>query len=220
MNFFRYDSDFMMGISKVTDYVILNLLCLLFCMPVITAGASVTATYYVSMKLVRGEEPNVWKSFYKSFRENWKQSTAIWILALAVLAFLAYDWYLLWSTQQIGNNPVMNIGLLIVTVVVLFATISVFPFLARFQVSTKAAIRNAVWFGMLHIPQMILVILLYAMTIYICIRYMEWLILAWAVGTGLTLYYSSRMFVKQFAKLEPKKEEPDSEGENHTEEGL
>ena len=137
-----------------------------------------------------------------------KQATVIWILALALMGFLAYDWYLLWDTQQIGSNPVMRVGLAIVTVVVSFAVISVFPFLARFQVSTKAAIRNAVWFGILHIPQMILIILLYAMTIYICIRYMEWLILAWAVGTGLTLYYSSRMFVKQFAKLEPKKEEP------------
>lgn len=219
MNFFRYDSEFMMGVSKVADYVILNLLCLLFCIPIVTAGASVTATYYVAMKLVRGEEPSVWKSFYKSFKENLKQATVIWILALALMGFLAYDWYLLWDTQQIGNNPVMRVGLAIVTVVVSFAVISVFPFLARFQVSTKAAIRNAVWFGILHIPQMILIILLYAMTIYICIRYMEWLILAWAVGTGLTLYYSSRMFVKQFAKLEPKKEEPDSEGENNTEEG-
>ena len=219
MNFLRYDSDLMMGISKATDYVVLNLLCALFCLPVITAGAAITATYYVSMKITREEEPSVVKSFFKSFKENFKQATIIWGIGFFVICFLAYDWYLLWNTQQIGTDSIISIGLLIVSVLVIFALISVFPFLARFQVSTKAAIRNAIWFGILHIPQMLLILLMYVITVYICCKYMEWLVLAWVVGTGLTLFYSSRMFVKAFAKLEPKTEISDTE-EQEVEEVL
>ena len=112
MDFLRYDSDFMMSISKAVDYVLLNILCILFCLPIVTAGASVTATYYVAMKLMRKEEPVVWKSFMKSFRDNFKQATIIWLLALFFMCFLAYDWYLLWCTKQINTNSVICISLL------------------------------------------------------------------------------------------------------------
>jgi len=220
MNFLRYDSDFMMGISKVTDYVLLNLLCVLFCLPVVTAGAAVTATYYVSMKLVRGEEPSVWKSFLKSFKENFKQATIIWLFALFLICFLTYDWYLLWNTQQISTDSVMCIALLVVSVLVVLAVLSVFPFLARFQVTIKAAIRNAFWFSILHIPQLLLVIILNILTYYIGFHYMEWFILIWVIGSGLSLYYASRMFVKEFAKLEPKKEDTDTQKNQDAEEVL
>ena len=93
MGAFHPDSEFMQALSRVADYVILNVLCVLFSLPVITAGAAMTAKYYVSMKIVRGEEPAVWQAFWKSFRENFKQATGIWIPALAILLVLAWDWY-------------------------------------------------------------------------------------------------------------------------------
>ena len=68
MGAFHPDSEFMQALSRVADYVILNVLCVLFSLPVITAGAAMTAKYYVSMKIVRGEEPAVWQAFWKSFR--------------------------------------------------------------------------------------------------------------------------------------------------------
>lgn len=220
MDFLRYDSDFMMAISKAVDYVLLNILCVLFCIPVVTAGASLTAAYYVSMKLVRKEEPSIWKSFIKSFRENFKQATIIWMLAIFLIAFLAYDWFLLWNTKQISTDSVICIALFIVSIMVILSVSCVFPFLARFQVSTKGAIRNAFWFAILHIPQLLLVIILNGLTYYIGFHYMEWFILIWVIGTGVTLYYASRMFVKEFAKLEPKKEESECEENQNAKEDL
>lgn len=87
MDFLRFDSDFMTSISRAADYVLLNMLCVLFCIPVVTAGAAVTAKYYVAMKIVRGEEPVVLKAYFKSFRENFKQATVIWLIALFMIAF-------------------------------------------------------------------------------------------------------------------------------------
>lgn len=207
MGFLRYDSDFMAAISKAADYVCLNVLCVIFCLPVITAGAAMTAMYYVSMKLVRNEEPSVWKAFIKSFRENFYQATVIWLLALFVICFLLYDWYLLWNTQQISMDSPICIALLVVSLLVVLSVSCVFPFLARFHVTTKAAIRNTFWFAVLHIPQLALVCVLNVLTYYIGFHYMEWFILIWVIGAGVTLYYASRMYVKEFAKLEPKREE-------------
>lgn len=63
---FHPDSEFMQALGRVADYVILNLLCVLFSLPIVTAGTAMTAKYYVSMKMIRGEEPAVLSAFWLS----------------------------------------------------------------------------------------------------------------------------------------------------------
>ena len=49
MGFLRYDSDFMVMLGRIADYVILNVLCVIFSIPLFTVGAAVTAKYYVAI---------------------------------------------------------------------------------------------------------------------------------------------------------------------------
>ena len=53
---FDMNNKFFTFMSRVADLCILNVLCIIFCIPVITAGASITAMFYVTMKMVRNEE--------------------------------------------------------------------------------------------------------------------------------------------------------------------
>ena len=53
MRIFNAESPLMEGLSKVADLVILNLLVLLCCIPVITAGAALTGMHYVLLKMAR-----------------------------------------------------------------------------------------------------------------------------------------------------------------------
>ena len=84
-NLFRYDNKFFEVLGKITNIVILNLLCIVACLPIITIGASVTATYSVAMQMAKDKEPYIVKEFIKRFKENIKTSTIVWI----------YSWYLL-----------------------------------------------------------------------------------------------------------------------------
>ena len=43
MKWLSYDSPLMQAISRATDYVILNVLCLVCSLPLITAGAALSA---------------------------------------------------------------------------------------------------------------------------------------------------------------------------------
>ena len=54
--FFDMEGPFFRGLSTMADLMILNLLALICCLPVITAGASLTALHYVCLKILRGEE--------------------------------------------------------------------------------------------------------------------------------------------------------------------
>ena len=216
MGFLRYDSDFMMSISRAADYVILNLLGILFSIPVITAGAAMTAKYYVAMKIVRGEEPSVLKSFWKSFRENFKQSTLIWIGAILLAAFLIYDGIVIMGMQSTGVNDGFKIAFGVLCAVLLMSLHAVFALLARFHLTIGGAIHNAILFTLSHVPQMIFMIFLEVLTYYVCWHYMEWFILIWAIGTGITLYYGASMYAKNFAKVEEKKAEKEQTEEEES----
>ena len=56
MNIFEEGSPFQRFLNKMADLLILNLIALLMCLPIITAGASLTAMHYVLLKMVRGAE--------------------------------------------------------------------------------------------------------------------------------------------------------------------
>ena len=76
------------GMEKVADLLIINLLFLLFSLPVFTIGASATAMHYCLRRWREGEG-KIAKDFMKSFRLNFRQATILWcvflILAAAVL---------------------------------------------------------------------------------------------------------------------------------------
>lgn len=85
------DNKFFTFMNKVADLCILNIICLVCCIPIVTAGASITAMYYVTLKMVRNEEAYIVRSFFKSFKDNFKQATIINLIMIAVGAILYLD---------------------------------------------------------------------------------------------------------------------------------
>ena len=77
-SFFDLDNPFIQFLNRLTDVVILNVICLICCIPIVTIGTSITALHYVTMKMARNEEGYIVRDFFKSFRENFRQSAIIW----------------------------------------------------------------------------------------------------------------------------------------------
>lgn len=95
MKFFNLDSPVMQALGKMADLMWLNILTLICCIPVVTAGASLTAMHYMALKIVRNEECYITKGFFKSFKENFKQATLIWLLMVIVIAVLTGDFIIM-----------------------------------------------------------------------------------------------------------------------------
>ena len=87
------DSSFYRALNSATDLVILNALTILGCVPVVTAGASLTACARVTADMVREEDDYIVRSWWASFKGNLRQSFGWWlpVLALLVLA-VAENW--------------------------------------------------------------------------------------------------------------------------------
>ena len=99
---FNYDNPVWRFIGKFFDILILNILWMVCSIPIFTIGASTTAVYYVTLKLVRDEEGSTVKAFFKSFRENFKQATAIWIVLLIAGIIIAGDLYFFIRVQNVS----------------------------------------------------------------------------------------------------------------------
>ena len=85
MKLFNYDSPFWSFMSRLADLIILNLLWIVFCIPVVTIGASTTAMYRVTLNMVRGEGSGVVRMFWDAFRLNLKQAVLIFLILLLSL---------------------------------------------------------------------------------------------------------------------------------------
>ena len=80
-------------------------LTLAACMPVVTIGAAVSAMYAVTLKMVHDEEGKIASAYFHAFRENWKQSTAIWLIGGGLSAILYMDIWLLGKVQYSFTHP-------------------------------------------------------------------------------------------------------------------
>ena len=98
---FNYDNPVWRFIGKFFDVMILNLLWVVCSIPIVTMGASTTAVYYVTMKLVRDEDGPTIRSFFKSFKENFKQATIIWLILMVIGAIIGFDLICISSSGQV-----------------------------------------------------------------------------------------------------------------------
>lgn len=91
MKFWQYDSPFMTGCRRLTDYMILGWLWIIASIPVITFGAATTAALMTAHHSIREKDGTIWKPFWKYFRQEFKQATLLWLVEMLVLNLLVID---------------------------------------------------------------------------------------------------------------------------------
>ena len=135
-------------ITKITYSAYLNLLWLVCCLPIVTAGASTTALFYVTLKVAKNEEGSLTKSFFHSFRENFRQATVIWLILLAVGIVLGVDGYIFYHMRfENAFWTVATAVFLVAAAAYAIILMYIFPLLARFDNTTAAMFKNAIMLG-------------------------------------------------------------------------
>lgn len=212
--FFNYDNPVWRFIGKFFDIMILNILWTVCSIPVFTIGASTTAVYYVMLKLVRDEEGPTVRSFFKSFKENFKQATAIWLVLLAAGAVIAFDLYFFIMMQtEAAKFRVVMISLfcgfaLIWGGIALF----VFPLQARFYNPVKKTLFNAFFISIRHFLQTLGMLVLDIGIPFLALSYVPILLpVMFLFGFPLLAFINSYVLVGIFDRYMPKEKEEDSE---------
>lgn len=150
---FRMDSPLMRFLTKIADLMVLNILFCVTSIPLITIGASWTALYSVTLKMVRDEEGSVSRSYFRSFRQNFGQATLLWLGVLAVLALLVLDIRVLNGMSE-GTAPgLLRVGVEILALLGIMVLQYLFPSLARFEASLADTLKNACMMALAHLPK-------------------------------------------------------------------
>lgn len=133
---FNMDNKFFTFMSRVADLIILNLICIVCCLPVITAGASITAMFYVTMKMVRNEEAYIVRSFFRSFKQNFKQATIINVLMLLAGVLLYFDMNICRNIKGTLSQVLLVIFTMILVIYIMIF-MYIYPVLAKFYNTIK-----------------------------------------------------------------------------------
>ena len=215
MRFNINDNIVVRALGKIFDLMCLNILWLVCSIPVITVGASTTALYTVVLKMVKNEEGYILKDFFYFFKSNFKQSTIAWIMILMI-------GIICWVDQQIVSQiaepmgMMMNVAVFIVGFIVLAVTIYIFPLIARYENTLRAALKNAVLISIARLPYTLLMmtVLVAAIIVSMWNGYIFMIaITIWCfIGVSAVAYINSCILRRVFLIFETNEDKTEEEG--------
>ncbi|MBR5646373.1 MAG: YesL family protein [Treponema sp.] len=127
-------------IKKILKLLLLNMIWLLFCLPVITIGSSTAAAFSVTLKLAKDEEVSIWSQFIKGFRQSFLQGMFMGFFTAGCTIAAVFLWKRI--LEDPSFFPIVGGGIFTVTVILL--NFFAFPLIARYENTFKNVIKNSV----------------------------------------------------------------------------
>ena len=205
-DFLRADSPVMRFLDKVKDLIVLNLIWLLFCIPIVTIGPATTSLYMVARKMVRGDWPKVWPAFIGEFKQCFRKSFIMSLCLLLPAGLLVFYLFVTFAGSYKETLPLTFIcG--IAAILLGFICSYAWPLSAYFENTVLQTLKNSMLLPMtnpflalavtgLNLLPLLLFLLFTELFIEICI--------IWAViGFALTAFINCRLLAPFFSKFIP-----------------
>ncbi len=199
-NFLNPDNPVMNTISQIVNCVWLNILWFIFCIPIFTVGASTTALFYVTLKMADNEDGNITAQFISAFRSNFRFSTKVWLILMAVIAVFSVDGYVLWHIRYTNVfwtilTAVFFVACAALAVILMY----IFPLMARFENTVAAMFRNSLLIGIRYLVCTVLMAGIYFLMTLVVVRFFTPAVI---FGEGLCAYLCSLLLSRILHLLE------------------
>lgn len=207
---FSMDNLFFRTVGKFVDLVWLNILTLIFSIPIITVGASFTAMYAVTLRMARNEEGGITRGFINAFKDNFKNATKVWLETLVIIVIYVLDINLMRQGILDGLGKyriVVEVAVALVIYIVAMMLDYIFPLLARYDSDVKTTVKNAGKLLIAFLPRSLCMPVIYLFPIALMFISDYWIPLWLFYGLALPCYFCSMLLVRIFEKVDPKEEE-------------
>ena len=205
-NLFDQEGPVMRALTDLSTLVFLNVLTVLCCIPVVTAGAALAAMHYVIMEMIEARGGSLAPEYIKRFTENLKNATPVWLSLLAAAVFLYADYRII-SGGQMGLPKAMLIPIYAGMFVLAAVYVYVIPLTAKFVYSTGAAFKNAAILAAAYFPRTLLMVLITAVVPALLFNVTRLLPLFFLLALSLPAYFCALLYMPVFEKMMGKKEE-------------
>ena len=197
------DGKFVKVLNRIADLVGLNLLAILFCIPIITIGASITAVYGCIFRIQEKREGYLTKDFWKLFKECFRSSTIIYLVGVAVVAMLYLDYQIFATDSRLDILQVLVVaGGILVAEIFTYA----FPMESYFENRRKATVKNALVRGISNIPYTLLMLGINVFPFFLVARIPVTFGIWFLIGISGVAWINSFFLKKIFSKVRIRKD--------------
>ncbi len=233
---FDLDSPLIRGLNKLADVMWLNILVLIFAIPLlveqffmlgpivfdggelvisyvfyawifgiicsIPLGPALTAMHFVLLKIVRDEESYITKTFFKSFKENFKQAVVLQIIQFIAGGIILMDFLLMKDA-----NSILRYITIAVALILYLASLYIFPLQSKFVNTIFGTIKNAFLMSILALPKTVAMGLMTIVPL-VLLYFMDMKVvpLLFLVGISGPGFLCAVLYNETFKKFEPKEE--------------
>ncbi len=205
-NLFNLDNPFIQFLSRVFDLMILNALFILCSLPVVTLGASLSALHRVIQDIVYDQDNGIIKTFFRAFRQNFKQATVVWLVLLLVIVSLVCDVLLVMGYFSGTVRTVMYILIAILAALVASVAAYLFPLLTRYENTLRQHVYNALILALIKLPRTLLLVLMELLPLILFLIsvpvFVQTLIFWVTVGFGFMTFLQTNVLKPVFTELE------------------
>ncbi len=169
--------------ERIMDVCVLSLMWLVCSLPVITIVPASSALYYSCVKCLRRGEKGPYVNFLRAFRDNLKTGIA----ASAVFLLLAA--VLVWFNLMLARlAPVQaQIAYLVLMLLPLGTLTCAAALLSRFSSTLGSLLQDAARITIGHLPRVAAAAAINALTVFLCVRYVLFLVWIFLPATDALL---------------------------------
>lgn len=165
LDIFRIDGVFYRIGTNLFNFMYLNILFIIACIPIITIFPAIAALFGVIRQWKNDNDTGVFSQFKEMFIENWKQSYLVGILFTLVAFFLSFDFIFLYQMSS-SYKIFLYIALILVSFLAILSFISIYPLMVHMHTSFKRLCISSLQVGLYKIHLSIFcIIILSAWTI-------------------------------------------------------
>ncbi len=215
---FSFDGPFMRFMSDLTTLILLNMVTLLLCIPIVTAGAAITSMHYGIMKMREGEA-HIIQQYWREFKGNLRQVTAVWLINAVIFATLIFEAMILYQNELVMEN-LFTVVFLMVLIIVMSVFVWLYPLSSRFIYGTGAALKNAFLLAFSKLPRTLVMIVITTVIPVVLVLHVRLYPVLFLLGFSLPAYLCSFLYYPVIKDMIEKKLEEDGPADPEFDERL
>lgn len=157
-SFFNPKSTATRFLTGLCNLIIVNLLFILTSIPVFTIGASLTALYRITIAILAGDNPAIFRDYFKAFKDNFLKATLLELLYAIVSAFFIFEVVMVNTMMSPDLSWVQYVPYFFL-LLILAHTLYSFPLLAWFEESFGQILKNALLLSITNLPVTIMYVI-------------------------------------------------------------
>lgn len=134
---------FQIYFRKFWNLIILNMIYVLFCIPVVTIGPATAGMTKILRNYAREEHAFVWGDFIETFKKNFKQSFLYSVVDFLVTGFLVLDLLSVWNVPNRIIMILSTAAILLSFTIWCFMRYYIYTMMITFRLTFRQLLKNA-----------------------------------------------------------------------------